>query len=68
MDFKLINTLVEKTLKLIEESDNYDLEKACWMIIHEYHHGTKPFEYDIREIDETLYLAVLKEIKEKKKN
>ena len=32
---------------------------ACWMVVHEHHHGMKPSEYDIREIDEDLYLAVL---------
>jgi hypothetical protein len=30
------------------------------MVVHEHHHGVKPTEYDIREIDEQLYLEVLK--------
>ena len=68
MDTNLINSLVQKALNLLEKSDNYDLEKACWMIIHEYHHGIMPFEYDIREIDETIYLSVLQKLKEKKRN
>ena len=68
MDTNLINSLVQKALKLLEESDNCDIEKACWMIIHEYHHGIMPFEYDIREIDESIYLSVLQKLKEKQRN
>ena len=65
MDSVLTNALAEKAIAFLEESENCDIEKACWMIIHEYHHGLMPFEYDIREIDETLYLSVLKMTKEK---
>ena len=36
-----------------------ELERSCWMVVHEHHHGVMPTEYDIREIDEDLYLAVL---------
>ena len=36
-----------------------ELERSCWMGVHEHYHGVKPPEYDIREIDEDLYLAVL---------
>ncbi len=36
-----------------------DLERMCWTVVHEHHHGTMPSEYDIREVDEDLYLAVL---------
>ena len=66
MDPNLINSLVQKALNLLEESNDYDIEKACWMIIHEYHHGMMPVEYDIREIDESIYLSVLEKLKEKK--
>ena len=59
----LKNELALKTLEILGESD--EVEKVCWMVVHEYHHGIKPFEYDIREIDETLYLSVLNLIKEK---
>ena len=38
-----------------------ELEKYCWMAVHEYKHGVLPSEYDIREIDETLYLQLLQE-------
>ncbi len=63
-DPNLINKLALKTIENLSEF-NSDVEKVCWMVVHEYHHGVKPFEYDIREIDETLYLSVLKSIKEK---
>ena len=40
-----------------------EIEKFCWMAAHEHEHGVLPSEYDIREIDETLYLLLLKEFK-----
>lgn len=36
-----------------------DPERNCWMVVHQHVHGVLPSEYDIREIDEDLYLAVL---------
>ena len=36
-----------------------EIEKFCWMAVHEYKHGVLPSEYDIREIDEDLYLQLL---------
>ncbi len=36
-----------------------DPERNCWLAVHQHHHGVLPSEYDIREIDEELYLAVL---------
>ena len=36
-----------------------EIEKFCWMAAHEYKHGVLPSEYDIREIDENLYLQLL---------
>jgi hypothetical protein len=36
-----------------------DPERNCWMAVHQHLHGVLPSEYDIREIDEDLYLAVL---------
>ena len=38
-----------------------EVEKFCWMAAHEHKHGVLPSEYDIREIDENLYLLLLKE-------
>tara|TARA_B100000902_G_scaffold350315_1_gene359519 strand:- start:496 stop:693 length:198 start_codon:yes stop_codon:yes gene_type:complete len=40
-----------------------EIEKFCWMAAHEYKHGVLPSEYDIREIDEKLYLLLLQEFK-----
>ena len=40
-----------------------EIEKFCWMAVHEYKHGVLPSEYDIREIDEDLYLQLLGEFK-----
>jgi len=40
-----------------------EIEKFCWMAAHEYKHGVLPSEYDIREIDENLYLLLLTELK-----
>ena len=37
-----------------------ELDKFCWMAAHEYKHGILPSEYDIREIDEDLYLLLLR--------
>ena len=42
---------------------NEEIEKFCWMAVHEYKHGVLPSEYDIREIDEELYLKLLQEFK-----
>ena len=57
-DPQLVQTLVKKGLEL-SASAGGELERSCWMVVHEHHHGMKPSEYDIREIDEELYLAVL---------
>ena len=40
-----------------------EIEKFCLMAAHEHKHGVLPSEYDIREIDEDLYLELLKEFK-----
>jgi len=40
-----------------------EIEKFCWMAVHEYKHGILPSEYDIRDIDEDLYLQLLLEFK-----
>ena len=42
---------------------NEEIEKFCWMAVHEHKHGVLPSEYDIREIDEELYLRLLEEFK-----
>ena len=38
-----------------------EIEKFCWMAVHEHKHGVLPSE--IREIDEDLYLQLLKKLK-----
>ena len=42
-----------------------EIDKFCWMAAHEYKHGILPSEYDIREIDEDLYLLLLREFNPK---
>jgi hypothetical protein len=42
-----------------------EIEKFCWMAVHEHKHGVLPSEYDIREIDEGLYLELLQAFKSK---
>ena len=36
-----------------------DPERNCWLVVHRHQHGCLPSEYDVREIDEALYIAVL---------
>ena len=57
-DQELIHALKERSLAL-SASEGGELERSCWMVLHEHIHGVKPTEYDIREIDEELYLSVL---------
>ena len=40
-----------------------EIEKFCWMAAHQHMHGVLPSEYDIREIDENLFLKLLQEFK-----
>ena len=56
---QLIGKLSKKAVDLSGKSKK-ELERICWMIVHEHKHGVMPTEYDIREIDEELYLEVLK--------
>ena len=57
-DQQLVESLAQQGLALSSAAGG-ELERSCWMVVHEHHHGVKPTEYDIREIDEDLYLAVL---------
>ena len=57
-DPQLVESLVEQGLALSSTAGG-ELERSCWMVVQEHHHGVKPTEYDIREIDEDLYIAVL---------
>ena len=59
-------TLIKSLLMKVKEYprfSNVEIEKFCWMAVHEHKHGVLPSEYDIREIDEALYLKLLQEFK-----
>ena len=58
----LIKILISKVKNYPNFSSN-EIEKFCWMAVHEHKHGMLPSEYDIREIDESLYLKILKHFK-----
>ena len=58
VDTNLVQALVERVHGLYGPSPS-DLERMCWSVVHDHHHGAMPTEYDIREVDEDLYLAVL---------
>ncbi len=58
----LLKTLLTKVKEYPRFSES-ELEKFCWMAVHEHKHGVLPSEYDIREIDEELYLQLLQEFK-----
>ena len=58
----LINSLI-KNVKEYPRFSKEEIEKFCWMAVHQYKHGVLPSEYDIREIDEDLYLKLLQEFK-----
>ena len=53
----LVITLAEASRQF--DGTGADPERNCWMAVHQHLHGVLPSEYDIREIDEALYLAVL---------
>ena len=55
-------SLIQSLLKKVKNYPRFsieELEKFCWMAVHEHKHGVLPTEYDIREIDEDLYLQLL---------
>ena len=59
-------SLIESLLLKVKEYPRFskeEIEKFCWMAVHEYKHGVLPSESDIREIDEDLYLKLLQEFK-----
>ena len=59
-------SLLESLSLKIKEYPRFSLgeiEKFCWMAAHEHKHGVLPSEYDIREIDENLYLKLLDKFK-----
>ena len=59
-------SLIEALLLKVKEYPRFskgEIEKFCWMAVHEHKHCVLPSEYDIREIDEDLYLELLQEFK-----
>ena len=59
-------SLIKKLFIKVKEYPRFskvEIEKFCWMAVHEHKHGVLPSEYDIREIDENLYLQLLQEFK-----
>ena len=59
-------SLVKSLSKKVKEYPRFskeEIEKFCWMAVHEHKHGVLPSEYDIREIDEDLYLELFQEFK-----
>ena len=66
-DDQLVRKLALKACKISGSSSN-EIERCCWMVVHEYRHGVMPVEYDIREIDEDLYMDVLNCAKSNLKN
>ena len=53
----LIQSLAEASREF--DTTGSDPERNCWMAVHRHVHGVLPSEYDIREVPEDLYLAVL---------
>jgi hypothetical protein len=53
----LLKRLAQESLEF--DATASDPERNCWLVVHRHAHGVLPSEYDIREIDEELYLAVL---------
>jgi hypothetical protein len=57
-DPQLVRQLAEASREL--DGSSADPERNCWRVVHRHVHGFLPAEYDIREIPEELYIAVLK--------
>ena len=56
-DPALIQALAEASREF--DATGKDPERNCWMAVHRHVHGVTPSEYDIREVPENLYRAVL---------
>ncbi len=56
-DSQLLQQLVEASHTF--DGSGQDAERNCWLAVHQHVHGMLPAEYDIREVPEDLYLAVL---------
>ena len=61
---KYSESLIEQLCSKVRNYPRFskeEINKFCWMAVHEHKHGILPSEYDIREIDEDLYLILLEE-------
>lgn len=56
-DLALVQQLAQESFTF--DATSRDAERNCWMAVHRHVHGVLPSEYDIREVPEELYLAVL---------
>ncbi len=56
-DPELVRQLAQASRAL--DGSAADPQRNCWMVVHRHIHGFLPVEYDIREIPEDLYEAVL---------
>lgn len=56
-DLALVAQLAEASREF--DATGADPERNCWLAVHRHVHGVLPSEYDIREVPEALYLAVL---------
>ncbi|MCX5967757.1 MAG: hypothetical protein NTV57_08995 [Cyanobacteria bacterium] len=56
-DLQLLHQLVAASHSF--DASGLDSERNCWLAVHQHVHGVLPSEYDIREVPEALYLAVL---------
>jgi hypothetical protein len=61
-DPNLVQQLAEASREF--DATGADPERNCWLAVHRHVHGVLPSEYDIRDIDEELYLAVLERRKQ----
>jgi hypothetical protein len=57
LDPALVDRLAEVSRQF--DGTGADAERNCWLAVHQHVHGVLPSEYDIREVPEDLYLAVL---------
>lgn len=57
LDDQLIEQLAEASK--VFDGASLDCQRNCWLVVHRHVHGFLPSEYDIREVPEELYLAVL---------
>tara|TARA_Y100000589_G_scaffold107201_1_gene101741 strand:- start:287 stop:499 length:213 start_codon:yes stop_codon:yes gene_type:complete len=65
---KYSESLIEQLCSKVRNYPRFskeEINKFCWMAVHEHKHGILPSEYDIREIDEDLYLILLEEFNSK---